>query len=784
MKYFFKYSLTIIFYLSIISCSVKKDKFTNRLYHKSTSWFNTVFNGEEALAKELKNVEDNYQENYNLILPVAPGQVIQQIQDEDYEYEFSSIYSKKKNIAGAIPGFLGRQEEKETSNESSYKYAEKKAIKAIENHSMMIKGTERNKSMSKAYLLLGKARYYQGKSYEALDAFNYIIQNIKENKHDLETKFWRAKTNFQAGNKQYALEELVKLYDNKDINKDLKEEVAALYSQILIDDNKYQTAIESLDKAKQNTKSKKRKGRYTFIQAQLNNKLGNNLESSKLFDQVKKYHPGFEIEFQSKMSISQNFIPGQNNYDAFQGELKKMLTDSKYKEYKDQIYYNQGLLAERSEKFIESEKFYKKGLLEDSSSSRIKSLTYAHTGNVLFTKEDYMAAGNYYDSAISISQNDEIKNFLGNRKDHLLKLINNNKIVTKNDSILNLSKMTLEDQKSYIETYINELKRIDNKEKELLQKKLTEFESATKTTAFNNPYENSKKFYFYNDNVIAKGEIEFKKRWGDRLLNDNWRTSTALNKINETYIKEDEIDLIDEKRYDVDSYISTIPKDPIILNNLKEERDSAQFNMGLIYLDEIKNKSKSVTTLESLIENKPNEDLKAQAYFNLFKALEDTPSEAEKYKNILLENYPNTSYAVYAKNPKSQDFIIGNSKQSINLYEQAYKAYEEGDINKCKQLYKEAMSKYGKEEIIAKFALLDAYTEGKSKGEEAMITSLENVSLTYPNLPEGIKAKELLLLLNKNEKSSTDKSKKTQNEEINNPSNTEGLPGFLRKRNN
>ncbi|APD07005.1 hypothetical protein UJ101_01489 [Flavobacteriaceae bacterium UJ101] len=803
MKNFVKYSTVFIFLLIIIGCSVKKDNFTNRFYHKSTAWFNTLFNGEEALKQELKNTEKNYEEDYGGILPVLPGQLVSQLEDEDYEYEYSSINAKKKDVFNSVSGFLGGNDSnnnEEGTSGSPYEYAEKKAIKAIENHSMMIRGTERNTFMANAYLLLGKSRYYQGKSYEALDAFNYISQNVKGSKKNDEAQFWVAKTNFQAGNRFYALEELVKLYDKKDLKKGLKEEIAALYSQILIDEGKYQTAFDALDKAKQNTKNKKRKGRYTFIQAQLQNQLGNNLESSKLFDQVRKYHPGFEMEFQAKMGIAQNFIPEKNNYDAFQKEFKKMLKDSKYREYKDQIYYNSGLIAERSRKLDEAETLYKKGLLEQSSSGRIKSLMFAHTGNVLFDKEDYIAAGNYYDSAVTVSENDLIKQFLGSRKEHLVELIDNYKVVNHNDSVLTIAKMSSEEQNAYFQKYVDELKKEDDKKKKELEESLNEFESLNRVSAFNNPYENKKKFYFYNDNLRIKGQQEFKQRWGDRQLNDNWRIASVVSKIESVEDLPEDTILDETQRYDINTYLAQIPTDTKVLHNMKEARDSAQFNMGLIYLDKIKNNKKTVSTLESLIANDPNEDLKVKAYFNLFKALEDNPQEAAKYKEILIAQYPNTSYAEYAQNPEAESFVVGNSKESVQMYEKAFEAYESGDWNTYNQIAQEALSKYGKEEIIAKFGLLNAFVKGKTEGKDAMLASLNTIVMVYPNLPEGEKAKELISLFNeskpsdthnatsstsnvKKESNSNKKISKPKNKLEKEPSSEDDLPAFLKKKN-
>lgn len=747
MKYFFKYIFTLVFFFGLASCSVRKDRFTHRFFHRYTGWFNPLFNGEEALKKELKKKSEDFKEDYSTLLPVLPGQWVKQRENDSENPEATYITHKKNNFFTRMGGgiFPNQLEENDFSG-NPFEYAEQKAIKTIENHSMIISGKERNVLIAKAYLLLGKARYYQGKSYEALDAFNYILDNIKGSKQENEAYYWQARANFQAGNKFYALESLINRYKNPSLTKELKEQIAALYSQILIDDRKYELAIQALEKAKENTKNKKREGRYTFIQAQLQNQLGNYIESSKLFDKVAQYHSGFEMEFQSKMGIAQNFIPQKSNYAAFQEVLKKMLNNSKYDGLKDQIYYQLGWIAEKSSKLNEAEKFFKKGLLQNSSSERIKSLSYAHTGNILFEKEIYISAGEYYDSAFKISKNKKIKDFLGQRRIYLNELVKNYKKVKNNDSILELVRLTPALQRNYVEKYIARLKKEDKKKQQAIEQKITNYELLEPSFAFDKAYDNKKVFYFYNDRLMARGKQKFKEKWGARQLVDDWRTSGIITGFSS---KEKQEKLPEEdktKRYNPDTYLSKIPMDPKIIAGMKSERDSVQFTMGIIYLDKIKNKKKSIAAFKELLVHQPEKELKAKAYYNLFRALQDHPEQAKQYKALLIEEFPQSLYAAYVKNPVSNAAAEKNSKESIALYEKAFKAYISDDYEECKRLVNKAFKNYEKQEIIAKFSLLSAYAEGKTQGKEAMLSALEKVALLYKGVPEADKAEEILRL--------------------------------------
>ena len=69
-----------------------------------------------------------------------------------------------------------------TSGVSALKIAELKAEKAIQKHSMLFGGQEKNKEIFDAYLLLAKARLFQNEPLEALDALNTLQKVFKKDK--------------------------------------------------------------------------------------------------------------------------------------------------------------------------------------------------------------------------------------------------------------------------------------------------------------------------------------------------------------------------------------------------------------------------------------------------------------------------------------------------------------------------------------------------------------------------------------------------------------------------
>src|SRR5690606_6444085 len=145
-----------------------------------------------------------------------------------------------------------------TPSAEGFQLVEQKALKAIDRHSMMINGVERNKAMTRAYLILGKARYNQGKGFEALEALNYLQSKLPEHKKFTpEAKLYTALSNIQIGNQFESESLMTTLYKYDRHKKPFKEEVTKHFKQLLIYHEVYNEALKTLDNTTANTKKNK-----------------------------------------------------------------------------------------------------------------------------------------------------------------------------------------------------------------------------------------------------------------------------------------------------------------------------------------------------------------------------------------------------------------------------------------------------------------------------------------------------------------------------------------------
>ena len=84
---------------------------------------------------------------------------------------------------------------------------EAKALKTISKYSVLVSGVEKNKKIFDAYMLLAKARMYQGKYLESLDALSYIFNTMGKDKRLPLAKIYQA-ANYSKMKEYYRADEV------------------------------------------------------------------------------------------------------------------------------------------------------------------------------------------------------------------------------------------------------------------------------------------------------------------------------------------------------------------------------------------------------------------------------------------------------------------------------------------------------------------------------------------------------------------------------------------------
>ena len=743
----------------ILACSPRKDGFVNRKYQGFTTQYNVLFNGQEALKSELTNREKSYKDNF-----YAPY-----IKLLTYEEQASASTMDNlgftPNTEGVPPSDFFRDDAPDNSSGNTgntagaLQVAEIKALKAIEKHSMLFNGKEKNKKIFDAYLLLAKARLFQGKALEALDAINIMKKNFAKDKRLNLVKIYEA----------YAYGKMKDYYQADENFRDLKEEklrksekklLSVFYSEMLLEAGKKEEAITELEEAYQFNKNKKLRSRIAFLRGQILASLGENEKARESFVTAYKNARDFEFEVKSQIEIAKTFNGNGDDYEGAKKYLESISKKGTYSSRKNEFYYALGIMANKAGKKDEAQDYFKKSVKEKISDSQIRGLAYYEIGKKHFEENDYLSAGVYYDSAYAAMNYPPAKENLKSLTENIKQVSKNYYLIKKNDSILNLTKMSNDERIAYFNKHIETLKTKEAKQE--LERKKTEKEKNNKfeTTDFAllNGTDNSnsfldftggsKSFYFANQSTISKGESAFKQIWGNRASTDNWRTSTKQNSIED--LKNEALGINsapNPRRYEPDFYIEKIPTKTEELAALKKDRDTASLGLGRMYDNYFSNIPLATKTLYDLVDSKTDEDTEQQALYHIFSMnYEKNPKDAERAKQLILEKYPYTSIAEFVKNPKKAEFTSSDTDVQ-KKYIDAYKLYEEGKYEDSRKLIEEAIQQFPKDVLIPKFTLLQAFNTAKTAGKEIMILQLEQLMLNYPKTPEGIKAKEMLQFL-------------------------------------
>lgn len=692
------------------------------------TYYNIIYNGNLALADGKEELAQTYQDNFWEILPIERMQV-----------------EEETNKPG------------ETKN-ANFQRAEEKATKAIQKHNMRIAGEEHNPQMDEAFLLLGKARYFDQRFFPALEAFNYILTDYPESDRLVSAKVWREKTYMRMGNDELALQNLQKLFDEQIEfeEEDLVNASAAMAQAYLKLDQK-ENAIAPLNTAIEFTNSNENKGRWLYIKGQIYDRLGEIDSANKAFDQVielnRKSPRVYMIN--AYMEKARNFDYDEGDHLAFMELMDEMLENRENRPYLDIINYQVAQYYKKTDSIDGAVEFYNYSLRAQvpQQNNYLKSRDYLNLGNINFDAAQYKEAGAYYDSVMmNIPESTREYRSIRKKRENLDDVIKYEDIARRDDSIINLVAMSKADRLAYFEKITAEMKQEAIEEAKRLKaegetKKAGNLFGTKQSTASRGNTAGGSSFYFYDNRQVARGLQKFNRTWGDRELKDNWRyeaSSSGTKNKTEEEEEEDFMAIIEsDPAYNPQTYLDSIPSDKKIIDSIQEERNFAYYQLGVIYKEKFKEYGLASDKLETLLQNNPQERLILPSKYYLYKIYEATgnTSSAEKWKQNILTQHPDSRYASILRNPRS---LRDDENSPEAVYTSVYRKYKAEQYKEVIDNANEYIEVYTGDDIVPKFELLKAFAKGRYEGFNAYEEALNYVALAYPQSEEGKKAEEIV----------------------------------------
>ncbi len=724
-----KFSLNFLwlFVLAIVlmRCSTQRNNFVNRNLHQLSTKYNVLFNGEEALNEEVNTIHESFHDNFFEILPVE---------------RFNAEY------VISLPN--------QNTGNPNLERAEEKAVKAIQKHSMEIGGVQENNQIDKAYLLLGKSRYYQKRFMAALDAFNYELDNDFNSDIRPLFKLWKEKANIRMENYVPAIRNLKFLARQKSTPQEIKSEAYAYAGQALINMDSLRLAAESLQKAATLAKDKEKKARYYFITAQLLDKIKLRDSAVALLKHIEEQKRPRKYRIQAELF---RYHLSLNKKDQHPEMLKSLYTKLKryeFHKFYPYINYEIGEIFHSEDSLKSAVDYYTKAAR--SQDKYLKEKAYEQMSEIGFQKKDYLMAGTYLDSLLQVMDKETLK-YLKTRhkRRNIDDIIVLEKLIKRNDSIMTLVKADSLTRVKMIQDYIDKLRQ---KEAEEMQKKSAE-------TDFTQVKPKYTSFYFYNNSLVEKGKAYFEKTWGKIKLTDMWRLKNKMS-IDDNELTGDDNEEDKEQtggddhqsdqnipdKYKVSFYYKKIPSDPKKIDSILGELNYAHYQVGMIYYEKFKEPEKAKMHLETMLNTNPKPELIPPAKYNLYKVYKDMGKSllAEHLAQEIVDKYPGSIYAELIKNPGK--ISERSNKEFQQAYEKLYRLYEAQKYDSLLKISEPLLVKFNFHPELGKIELLRSTAIARSLGLAAYEKALQNIILKYPKSPYEVEAKKRMTLVNKYKK--------------------------------
>ena len=675
------------------ACSSQRNTFTNRAFHNLTSHYNAYFLADTKIKEAERQVLENYKEDYTQILPVF--------------IPIDSATIQKNKIA--------------------LDSARELSSKAIDWHRI-------SKWVDDSYYLLGKIDYLQARTEEAKNAFRFVNSQSKDIdlRHKALISLLRLYIDLGAlEDANFTIDYLSKEGNISPANRFELYKTLAYYYESKSDQN---GVIGALDKALSYTTTKKEESRIFFILAQRYQREGLSALAFDYFQKSLVGNPSYEQAFFATLYAQQVAeLNASKDLKKVRNYYEDLYKDPKNKDLKDVVIFERALFEEKQNDIPLTLDLLHQAAKETGSIPRVKGYIYQKLADLKLNQfKDYRATKYYLDSALTyIKAEDPVAKQLDEQKASLDTYVFHFERIQKQDSLIQLASLPLDEQVLQAEKYI------DSEKKRAAELK-SQSESAKSTSIFDNLLAFGEKgtststFYFDNSLALQQGALEFVRTWGNRPLQDNWRRKAALtqaaNQVANPTTPGGPLDTnsSSDSTYfpSVESLLASIPKSPEQLKKANSELEESYFELGKVLYIQLKEPQRSQDYLEQLVQKYPNTLKKPETYYLLYLGEKELNGDFNQYIQLLNQEFPESPYTFSVNNPEAG---VGNqaSLASAKGYEQAYEAYYSGKYRVARELIFSTLENYPLTRNTDKLVLLNAMVSGKLESREQFKTKLE-----------------------------------------------------------
>ncbi len=693
--------LCLFFLLMIGGCSLEKESGFNRRMQNLTAHYNILFNARQIILQKEALMAQVYADDFSEILSVYQDTIAKTAASSK---ELDAVTTRANTI---------------------------------------INFKEQSHYIGDAYFLIGQANYLSSNYFDATEFFDYVVRSFPENKElDRTALAWKARSLMKLNQPKKAsavLDTARLLFDAK---KASAEEITGADLQYNIDAGNYDQAEKLAVQAVDLASDKFRRIRWTFILAQLQEANKKPADAYKSYSKVVHSNASFELAFNATLNSLRIEEKQDGQPTDRTTRLRTLLKDDKNLDFIDQIYFQMGEAALASQKIDPAIINYKLSVKNSTRNQKQKGLSYLRLADINFKyKTDYIQAKKYYDSTLlNLPPSYPGYQQILKKANNLQLLASRFQIIAQQDTLQALAKMNAADRTARINLMVDQ--QVIQQENAPVRINPT-INTGNVITTVNR---SSNSFYFYNPEAVNQGLYSFLMVWGKRRLEDNWRISSrtvaTVNNNPNSVSDPDVVQAVQAPQLSSpgaatfkQQLINSIPLTPVLLQQSNNIIFNAYADIAGFYKDILADNTESINTYEYLLKRFPENNNLPVIYYSLYRLYTDEHNQpqAEKYRNLLLKNYPQTQYAKIILDPEYGKKMLTNDAQQNTFYNNVYDFYRKRQYDQVIARTDSALKINPQNKQAAQLAYLKTIALGHQQKLEPFQQELQQIATQYPD---------------------------------------------------
>lgn len=733
------------------SCSTQKNTWATRSFHQTKVKYNILYNGNVAYEEGLKAIRDANEDDYSRVLHLYPvsnhkaaeasaSQMDKTIEKCRKCIKLHSIKSKPKR-------------DPKRANDPKYK--------------LWLQSEEFNSQMYRAWLRLGEAEFHKGDFLGAVSTFNYVARHYANDANIVaQCQLWIARAYAEMG-WQYEAEDVLNRVQIDALSRKEARFYSAVKADVLLHGGQYHAALPFVKIAVPYEKRKIYRPRFAYVLGQLYELEGNREDAIHAYKSVIRMAPSNEMDFNARIRIAE--LGGRGSLR----QLRTMSKQSKHKDRLDRIYGAMGNIYLQQGDTAKALELYAQAIEQATQAGSAKADILVRSGDIYYDRHDYVQAQPCYREAATIlTAEDERYPRVRLRSEVLDQLIVQYNQAQLQDSLQRLSLKSEAEQRAVAEKIVADLiaaEQADSARQAQDARAAARGDEGPRSVNTANMLGGggqSGEWYFYNPQLMRQGQQEWRRKWGNRPLEDNWR---RLNKqVAAALPGEDELmaELNDSTTQSADSlapapapretdihkpeyYLQQIPRteqELAISDSLWRE---AMVQMVMIYRDDLNDQPQAQETLRQLEQRAAGHPSLLEIYYAAYlEALRTNDTEeASVWRSKILQYYPQTTQAQIVSQPDYFARLQRMAQEQDSLYAATYTAYTKGNYRQVKTDKQYAETEYPLSPLMPRWLFLNAVAVARTDGKEPFTRELQDLVARYPDTELGAMAKDMLSML-------------------------------------